>query len=309
MGFLNLHTQYRLELQLLVKMGKPQLFNRFPLKEGFTFWGAEPIDFVISCWAQAKPIAHMNIRCFAITDPNTQRPGSSEMISEEHLLLLLPPWRPGDVPVHGQHSAECFYFRSQLLELAGALDQLTYCLARIRAWMRASWLWPSPDKPKVVLTGWEERELGELLLSMTIACFFLFRFPHPETLVYGFCLSINYKRNERWSVFVGLLFWTRRWSPFFWTWVFASHLESGFQKLYQEQCRLSPAQAKAGFGVQLPLPTVAAALTLCTATERRCKVGSGVLEMWVSTGQIPHPQAGWQSQGIPDSAYLSSLEE
>lgn len=46
--FFNLHTQYRLELQLVVKMGKPQLFNRFHLKDRLTVWRTEPIDFVIS---------------------------------------------------------------------------------------------------------------------------------------------------------------------------------------------------------------------------------------------------------------------
>lgn len=79
------------------------------------------------------------------------------MISEQGVLLL-PPWGRWRSHSAGPTLSRAFLFQ---VSAAGAVDRLsTQCLARITAWTRASWLWPSPDKPKVVLTGWGREGAG-----------------------------------------------------------------------------------------------------------------------------------------------------
>lgn len=137
----------------------------------------------------------------------------------------------GDLPEHGQHSALHFYFRSRLLELAGAVDRLTYCLPGSGPEWGQAGCDPTQISLRLCWQAGEETELGELF-SARVVCFLLFRFSDPGTLVDWLlpCQLWEEPRVVCLLVF-GLLFWIRRWSPLFWTWVFPipSHLESGLQ--------------------------------------------------------------------------------
>lgn len=185
---------------------------------------------------------------FAITDQNTQGPGSSEMISEEQLLLL-PPWRPGDLPVHGQHSGARFYFRSWLLELAGAVDRLTYCLARIRAWMKASWQWPNPDKSKVVLTSCGREGGGRTFALYGNNLVFIVQISRPRDLsVLASAHPLIIRRMKGLFAFCWSAFLDQKVEPILLNMGLSYTKSSRLQKLplYQEQCKLSSVQAKAG---------------------------------------------------------------
>lgn len=178
----------------------------------------------------------------------------------------------------GQHSAARFYFRSGLLELPGALDQLTHCPARIRAWTRASWLWPNPDKSKILLTGWGREGAGRTSALCDNNLLFIVQISRPRDL--GVLASahqlIRRRMKEALLAFCWAAFLDQKLEP-----ILLNILS------YTQSSREWTSKAA-------PLPGARQALP-------RPNQGFDV--------QILHPEDGWQSQGMPDIPYLSSLEE
>lgn len=154
---------------------------------------------------------------FASSNQSISRAESNELIPEQGVLLL--PQRTPLLPACGRPSAVHFYFRSRLLELAGRVEQLTYCLARIRAWTRASWLWPSPDRSKVVLTCWgREGAVRTTVLHKESLLFIQICRPRDISELASAPLIVRRSKNGLLFLFCfGFLFGIRRWSLFFWT--------------------------------------------------------------------------------------------
>lgn len=87
----------------------------------------------------------------------------------------------GDLPVQGQHSAMRFYFRSRLPEwLIGLVPNTLPGSGLERGQADCD---PAQISLRLCWQAGEERELGELLLSVRIVCFSLFRFLDSGTSV------------------------------------------------------------------------------------------------------------------------------
>lgn len=202
------------------------------------------------------------------------------MISEQGVLLL-PPWG------HWRSSRAWPTFSSAFLfqvSAAGAgwSGWSAYLLsARIRAWMRASWLWPNPDKSEVVLTGWGREGDGRTSLLCEGSLLFIVQIFRPRDLS-GLTSALSITRRTKGGLFA--FFWTafldQKVEPTLLN-VGLSYTESSWEWTSNVQATLITTSApgvmqaflwagwSSGLNAQLPLFTKAAALRDCTINENK----------------------------------------
>lgn len=177
MGFLNLQTQVR--VTAAGEDGQTSTFQQVSSKRRIYIlrcWTNWLCNFLLGTGKTHCPREHQ-VLCYHWSKHTGAREQWNDLWGTSPPPPSMKAWR---CPCAWPTFSWVFLFQVSLLELAGAVDQLTCCLARIRAWMRASWLWPSPDKPKVVLTGWGREGAGRTSALYDKSLLFPVQFSTPR---------------------------------------------------------------------------------------------------------------------------------